>query len=100
MKKVKTIELKSYAVMKEKLLLLLLRQFNNNREKPRKNSNPLIDNAEKKIFLLTKLKALSIINLKAERRVRTFYQEKLCFQHMWNKRNDLAIRQEFRADFV
>ena len=42
--------------MKEKLLLLLLRLFINNRQKPRKNSNPQIDTAEKKIFSLTKFK--------------------------------------------
>ena len=29
----------------------------------------------------------------------TFYREELWFQHMWNNRNDLAIRQQFRADF-
>ena len=40
MKNVKTVEVKKYAVMKEKLPLLLLRQFINNRQKPRKNSNP------------------------------------------------------------
>ena len=40
MKNVKTVEVKKYAVVKEKLLLLLLRQFVNNRENPRKDSNP------------------------------------------------------------
>ena len=40
-----------------------------------------------------------ITDLKAKRRVWTFYREELWFQHMWNNRNDLAIRQQFRADF-
>ena len=40
MKNVKTVKVEKYGVMKEKLLLLLLRQFINNRQKPRKNSNP------------------------------------------------------------
>ena len=37
--------------------------------------------------------------MKAERRVWTFYRDKLWFQQMWNNINDLAIRQQFRADF-
>ena len=37
--------------------------------------------------------------MKAERRLWTFYLEKLWFRHVWNNRNDLAIRQQFRADF-
>ena len=49
MKNVKTVEVKIHAVMIEKLLLLLLRQFINNRQKPHKNSHPLVDTAEKKI---------------------------------------------------
>ena len=81
--------------MKENLLLLLLRQFINNRLKTRKNGNPQIDTAEKKIFLPTKFKyiALSIIDFKGEIKVWTVYQKKLWFQHMWNNRNELAIRQ-------
>ena len=43
--------------------------------------------------------ALSIIDLKAERRVWTFYREKLWLKHMWKNRYDLAIREQFRADF-
>ena len=43
--------------------------------------------------------ALWIIDLKAESRIWTFYREKLWFQHIWSNRNDLAIRQAFRADF-
>ena len=42
--------------------------------------------------------ALSIIDLKAERGL-DLLPRKLWFQHMWNNRNDLAIRQQFRADF-
>ena len=40
-----------------------------------------------------------ITDLKAKRRVWTFNREELWFRHMWNNRNDLAIRQQFRADF-
>ena len=43
--------------------------------------------------------ASSIIDLKGERRVWTFYRGKLWFQHMSNNRNNLAVRQQFRADF-
>ena len=35
-KNIKTVEVKKYAALKEKLLLLLLRHFINNRHKPRK----------------------------------------------------------------
>ena len=52
MKNVKAVEVKKYAIMKEKLLLLMLRQFINNRQNPRKNNNPQIDTTEKKMFSL------------------------------------------------
>ena len=39
---------------------------------------------------------LSIIDLKAGKRVWIFYPEEL---YMWNNRNDFAIRQQLRADF-
>ena len=73
-----------------------MRQFINNRQKPHKNSKLL----KKRLFCPESLNiALSIIDLKGERRVWTFYREKLWFQHMWNNSNDLAKRQKFRADF-
>ena len=39
-KNVKTVEVEKYAVMKQNLLPLLLKQFTNNHQEPRKNSNP------------------------------------------------------------
>ena len=42
---------------------------------------------------------LSITDLKAARKVWTFYRKDLCFQHMRSNRNYLAIRQQFRVDF-
>ena len=51
MKNVKTVKVKKYAVMKEKLLLLLLRQFISKTVIQRRKKT-----AEKKTFLLTKFK--------------------------------------------
>ena len=86
--------------MKEKLVLLLPQQFINNRKKPRKDSIRKLILLRKRFFRSQSLNfALSIFDLKAERKVWTFHQEKLWFQHKWNNRNDLAIRQQFRADF-
>ena len=100
-KKVKTLEVKKYAVIKEKfLLLLLLGQLMNNRKKVGKNSICKLILLRKIFFRSQSLNiALSIIDLKAVKSVWTFYREELWFQHMWNNRNDLAIRQRFRADF-
>ena len=100
-KKVKTLEVKKYAVLKEKLLLLLLLgQLMNNRKKVRKNSICKLILLRKIFFRSQSLNiALSIIDLKAVKSVWTFYREELWFQRMWNNRNDLAIRQRFRADF-
>ena len=100
-KKVKTLEVKKYPVIKEKLLLLLLLgQLMNNRKKVRKNSICKLILLRKIFFRSQSLNiALSIIDLKAVKSVWTFYREELWFQHMWNNRNNLAIRQRFRADF-
>ena len=46
-----------------------------------------------------KVVAPLITDLKAKGRVWAFYREELWFQHMWNNRNDFAIRQQFTADF-
>ena len=93
--------MKKYAVMKKKfLLILLLRQFINNRKKPRKNSIRKFILLKKSFFCSQSLNvALSLIDLKAKRRVWSFYREELWFQHMWNNRNDLAIWQQLRTDF-
>ena len=101
MKKVKALEVEKYAVIKEKfLLLLLLGQLIDNRKKFRKNSICKLIFLRKRVFRSQSLNiALSIIDLKAVKRVWTFYREELWFQHMWNNRNDLAITQRFRADF-
>ena len=40
-----------------------------------------------------------ITDLKAKRRAWNFNREEPWFQHMRNNRNDLAIKQQFRADF-
>ena len=95
MKKVKTLEVKKYAVVKEKfLLLLLLGQLVNNRKKVRKNSIYKLILLRKRFFRSQSVNiGLSIIDLKAVKCVWTFYREELWFQHMWNNRNDLAIRQ-------
>ena len=79
---------------------MLLSKFIHNCKKLYKNINPLIDIAEKKFFRSQSLNnPLSIIDLTAERRVWTFTKNDYGFkQHMWNNRNDLAIRQQFRAD--
>ena len=79
MKKVKTFEGKKYAVMKEKcLLLLLLWQFINNRKKPRKNSIRKLILLRKRFFDSQSLNvASSITDLKARRRVWTFYRDLL-----------------------
>ena len=100
MKKVKALEVEKYAVIKEKfLLLLLLGQLIDNRKKFRKNSICKLIFLRKRVFRSQSLNiALSIIDLKAVKRVWTFYREELWFQHMWNNRNDLAIRQRFRTD--
>ena len=100
MKKVKTLEVKKYAVVKEKfLLLLLLGQLVNNRKKVRKNSIYKLILLRKRFFRSQSVNiGLSIIDLKAVKCVWTFYREELWFQHMWNNRNDLAIRQRFRTD--
>ena len=101
MKKVKALEVEKYAVIKEKfLLLLLLGQLIDNRKKFRKNSICKFIFLRKRVFRSQSLNiALSIIDLKAVKRVWTFYREELWFQHMWNNRNGLAITQRFRADF-
>ena len=51
-----------------------------------------MDTSEKEVFPLRLNLALSIIDLKVERKVWTFYREQLWFQHMWKNRNDLALR--------
>ena len=38
-------------------------------------------------------------DLKAKRRIWIFCREQLWFQDIWNNRNNLATRQQFRADF-
>ena len=74
--------------MKEKfLLLLLLKQFINNHKKPRKNRIRKLILQRKRFFGSESLNVESLItDLRAKRRV-------------WTLWNDLAIRQQFRADF-
>ena len=77
-----------------------MRQFINNRKKTHKNRIRKLILLRNIFFGSQSLNVASLItDLKAKRRVWTFYREELWFQHMWNNRNDLAIRQQFRADF-
>ena len=70
------VEVTKYTVMKEKIILLLLRQSINNRKKPRKNSIHQLILLRKRFFRSQSLNtALSIIDLKAERRFWTLYRE-------------------------
>ena len=70
---------KKYVVLKEKFLLqLLLRQFINNRKKPRKNSIHKLILLKKRFFGSQSLNiASSITDLKAKRRIWTFYRDLL-----------------------
>ena len=86
---------KKYAVLKEKFLLqLLLRQFINNRKKPPQKQYPQIDIAEKKIFWLRKFKYCIIdTDLKAKRRIWTFYQDLLRDPLSLRSFSELAFKQ-------
>ena len=70
------VEVTKCTVMKEKLILLLLRQSINKRKKPRKNSIRQLILLRKRFFRSQSLNtALSIIDLKAKRRFWTLYRE-------------------------
>ena len=97
MKKINTVQ--KHAVLKEKLLHLLLRQFINNLKKPRKNIIRKLILLRKRFFAhkVYILHYRSLI-LKLKERFRRFTDNNFGL-NMWNNTNVLAIRQQFRADF-